>query len=93
MRSKQSNNYGQDHRVLLRVTEKAVFLFFLIVVVYWRILYMHCYSRILTVVYNNCGYRREAGHINNIKWLKKYEKAKDNFLIFFPIYLGVRLLI
>lgn len=93
MRSKQSNNYGKDHRVLLRVTEKAVFLFFLIEVVYWRILYMHCYSRNLTVVYNNCGYRREAGHINNIKWLKKYQKAKDNFLIFFPIYLGVRLLI
>lgn len=93
MRSKQSNNDGKDHRVLLRVTEKAVFLFFLIVVVYWRILYMHCYSINLTVVYNNCGYRREAGHINNIKWIKKYQKAKDNFLIFFPIYLGVRLLI
>lgn len=78
MRSKQSNNYGKDHRVLLRVTEKAVFLFFLIVVVYWRILYMHCYS-ILTVVYNNCGYRREAGHINNIKWLKNIRKLKTIF--------------
>lgn len=83
MRSKQSNN-GQDHRILFRVTEKkALFLFFLIVVVYWRILYMHCYSINLTVVYNNCGYRREAGHRNNIKWIKKYQKAKDNFEFFF----------
>lgn len=47
---------------------------------------MHCYS-ILTVVYNNCGYRREAGHINNIKWIK-YQKAKDNFLIFFFYLFG-----
>lgn len=93
MRSKQSNN-GQDHRILFRVTEKkALFLFFLIVVVYWRILYMHCYSINLTVVYNNCGYRREAGQINNIKRIKIYQKAKDNFLNFFSIYLGERLLI
>lgn len=54
---------------------------------------MYCYSRNLIVVYNNCGYRREVGYINNIKWLKKYEKVKDNFLIFFFIYLGVRFLI
>lgn len=49
---------------------------------------MHCYSINLTVVYNNYGYMRETGDINNIKWIKKYQKAKDNFLIFFSIYLG-----
>lgn len=35
-----------------------------VVVVYWRIHYIYCHSIDLTVIYNNSGYRWDAGSIN-----------------------------
>lgn len=35
-----------------------------VVVIYWRIRYIHCHRINLTVINNNCGSRWEAGYIN-----------------------------
>lgn len=52
--------HGVDH------TQWVIYIFSdkVVVVVYWRIHYIYCHSIDLTVIYNNSGYRWDAGSIN-----------------------------